>query len=77
MDYRAILVELVARAERHVAQDEEHLERQRRVVAERQRQGLDDNEAKDLLIRFEQLQTMHVAGRDRLRKELGLPACRP
>lgn len=72
MDYRAMLVELVARAERHVAQGEEHLERQRRVVAERQRQGLDDNEAKDLVIRLEQSQAAHLARRDQLRKELGL-----
>jgi hypothetical protein len=68
---RAMLVEHLEKAERHVALGEEHLERQRRVVAERQRQGLDANEAVDLLMRFEQLQTMHVAGRDRLRAELG------
>jgi len=70
---RTVLVEHLVKAERHVALGEEHLERQRRVVAERQRQGLDTNEAVDLLMRFERLQTMHVAGRDRLRAELGAP----
>ena len=42
---RAMLLELLARAERHVEEGEEHLSRQRHVVAERQRQGLDASDA--------------------------------
>src|SRR5262245_66527716 len=60
---RARLVEHLVKAERHVVLGEEHLERQRRVVAERRRHGLNSQEAVELLMRFEQLQTMHVAGR--------------
>lgn len=62
----------LALAERHVAAGEHHLERQRRVVAKRQREGFDDREAMDLLMQFEKLQAAHIADRDRLRKEFEL-----
>ena len=68
-------MEHLAMAERHVTV-EHHIERQRRVLAERRRQGLDSHEAMELLMRFERLQAMHGARRDRLRKELGLYATR-
>ena len=65
-----MLMERLAMAERHVTVGEHHIERQRRVVAERRRQGLDSQGAVELLMRFERMQAMHVAGRDRLRAEL-------
>jgi len=68
---RKMLVRHLAQAERHVAAGEHHLERQRRVVAKRLREGFDDREAMNLLMEFERLQAMHVADRDRLRQELG------
>jgi hypothetical protein len=67
-----MLQEHLARAERHVAVGEEHLKRQRRVVAQRRRQRLDVHEAMVVLMQFESLQDKHIADRDRLRKELGL-----
>ena len=69
---RAMLAEHLVQAECHIVLGESHLERQRGVVAEYRRQGLNATEAVDLLKRFEKLQAMHVADRDRLRKELGL-----
>jgi hypothetical protein len=68
---RKTLVRHLAQAERHVAAGQHHLERQRRVVAKRQREGFDDREAMDLLMEFERLQAIHVADRNRLRLELG------
>jgi hypothetical protein len=39
-----------------------------------ERQSHDAGEARRLLRQFEELQALHVAGRDRLRRELGLVA---
>jgi hypothetical protein len=69
---RAILREHLAQAEHYVAAGEEHINRQRRVIAQRRRQRLDANEAMVVLMQFESLQDKHIASRDRLRKELGL-----
>jgi len=68
---RAMLAEHLVRAECDIVLGESHLARQRGVVAERWRQGLDVGEAIELLKRFEELQAMHVAERDRLRAILG------
>ena len=68
---RARLVELVALAEHRIAQGERHIAMQRGVIAVFQRQGLEVNEAIDVLMRLEQLQAAHVFRRNRLRKELG------
>ena len=69
---RARLERHLLQAERHVLEGESHVARQRAVVAERQRQGLDAREATDQLRQFEELQATHIAERDRLRKDLGL-----
>ena len=68
---RAMLAERLVRAECDIVLGESHLARQRGVVAERWRQGLDVSEAIALLTRLEELQAMHVADRDRLRAKLG------
>ena len=68
---QAILIIDLARAERHVTASEHHVSRQRQVVAERRQGGFDAQEARRLLELFEQLLTLHIAERNRLRKELG------
>ena len=68
---RTILTRDLARAERHVAASEHHVARQRQVVAERQQEGFDAREAGRLLHQFEELLTLHIAERNRLRRELG------
>jgi hypothetical protein len=69
---RAMLVEHLAHAARHVAVSERHVKRQRRIVAHLKREGRDVKEASDLLLQFEETQALHLAEWDRLRKELGL-----
>jgi hypothetical protein len=60
------------RVERHVREGRGHVARQQALVAELHRRGLDADLARALLVKFEQLQALHVADRDRLRAELGL-----
>ena len=67
---RRLLEEHLILAERHVADGERLLERQRRIVEDRQREGLDVELSTDLLMQMEELQRMHIADRDRLRNEL-------
>jgi hypothetical protein len=69
---RAILKRDLSRAERHVAASEHHVARQRLVVAERQQDGFDAGEASRLLHQFAELLSLHIAERNRLRRELGL-----
>lgn len=69
---RAIWREHLAQAERHVALGEEHIAKQRGIVADLERDGHDISAARDLLDQLEQMQELHVANRDRLRKELGV-----
>jgi hypothetical protein len=67
----AILKQHLAQAEEHVAKGERHVARQRELVAELERDGHDTGPARHLLRQFEELQELHCADRDRLRKELG------
>ncbi|MGJ0505691.1 MAG: hypothetical protein ACR652_00880 [Methylocystis sp.] len=57
-------------AERHVARGEHILAEQRQRVAKMERNARDSWRSRQLLAQFEQLQEMHVAGRDRLRTQL-------
>jgi hypothetical protein len=66
------LTEQLTETERHIAQGERLIERQRRVVAEFQSNGGDAREATRVLNQLMELQAVHIADRDRLRKELGL-----
>jgi len=65
-----MLAEHLVQAECEIVLDESHIARQRGVVAERWRQGLDVSQAVARLTRFEELQAMHIAERDRLRAKL-------
>ena len=69
---RDLLRTSLAVAERHVAEAEHEVARQRMIVAGLALRGRDSGRATQLLRRFEKLLAMHVADRDRLRKELGL-----
>jgi hypothetical protein len=63
-----MIAEHLAQAERQVAEGQGHAERQCLIVARLQRGGHDTSDAWRLLSRFEELQALHVADRDRLRK---------
>jgi hypothetical protein len=62
----------LAEAEQRVAKAERHLANQLEFVARLERDGCDPSQAMHLLQHFEELQALHVADRDRLRKQLGL-----
>ena len=66
------LLQALAQAERDVLEGERRIARQREIVAELERDGEQSWDATELLRRYEAMQAMHIANRDRLRKELGL-----
>jgi hypothetical protein len=57
-------------AESHVEAGDQLVSRQRQLVSELRKHGLDTTIAVELLKSFEKAQAMHVADRDRLRKEM-------
>ena len=67
---RDFLERALAQAERHVAQGEVILARQRATVAASERGGRDVAGSKEFLSILEDSQRLHVADRDRLRKDL-------
>jgi hypothetical protein len=64
---RSLLEEHLAMAERHVAEGEVHLLRQRRLVSDLRRDGHDTAESEKFLAQLEALQVMHLEHRDHLR----------
>jgi hypothetical protein len=70
---RELLEENLRLAETHVALGEQHLLRQRELIVELEKGGHDTSLAQSLLQTFEQSQTMHLADRERLRRELAEP----
>jgi hypothetical protein len=68
---RVMLKEHLAQVEEHIIKGEQHLARQRELVAQLEQHGRDSDQARHLLLQFEQLQDLHIADRDRLLKELG------
>ena len=69
---RATLEDHLAQAECHVIDGEQHVTRQRELVARLEQDGdtAVASEARELLAQFVEMQAMHVADRDRLRREL-------
>ena len=65
-----MIADHLAQAERHVAEGQDHIKRQRELIAERQRYGDDTREAQRLLDNFIALEAAYIADRDRLRREL-------
>jgi propanediol utilization protein len=73
---RKIVEDHLKQAEEHVALGERHIKRQREIVAELHGHGHNTEESRRLLQQFEEIQTLHVEGRDRLRRmieEMGPP----
>jgi hypothetical protein len=60
----------LARAEGYVAMSKRHIASQRAFAAGLLRDGHDTSQALALLLRFEELQQLHIADRNRLREEL-------
>jgi hypothetical protein len=69
---RELLEKGLAKAEQCVAAAERHLANQLEFVARLERDGHDPSQAMQMLQQFQKLQALHIADRDRLRKELGL-----
>lgn len=66
---RALILDHLAMAKRHVAEGEEHVERQKMLIAELARDGHDTAVAQKLLATLEQLQVQFTAERERLERE--------
>jgi Spy/CpxP family protein refolding chaperone len=67
---KAMLLDHLEKARRHVAEGELHLAHQRELVAKLGRDGHDTKDARQLLEQFEELQQLHIQDRDRLEREL-------
>ncbi|MBV8806488.1 MAG: hypothetical protein JO042_15635 [Sinobacteraceae bacterium] len=67
---RALLIEHLTQAERHIAEGVVCLERQRDLIADLARGGHDTSQAEVLLLEFEHSQTLYVASYDQIREEL-------
>jgi hypothetical protein len=67
---RAMLAQHLTQAEKHIILGEELIARQRELVAGLEQNDHDPTEAKRLLATFEQVQATHMAGRDRLRRQV-------
>jgi hypothetical protein len=63
----------LAQAEGHVIQGMEHIVRQHEIISDLEARGQDTTQAEEFLDRLEQTQALHVARRDKLRRELGQP----
>jgi hypothetical protein len=70
MPDRAMILQHLEQARRHVAEGKWHIALQREIVAERERDGHDTSMSKQLLDQFQQIYALYVAERDRLEKEL-------
>jgi hypothetical protein len=69
---KAVLTKHLAQAERHVVLGEEHVRRQREIVAELDVWGAATPEARKLLANFEAILSMQIADRDRIRREVAI-----
>jgi hypothetical protein len=67
---RTVITELLMQAERHIRIGMNLLQRQRELIDRMEQGKHDTTEAKALLARFEEVQALHIADRDRLSKEL-------
>ena len=65
-----IIQDHLALAERHVAQGRGHVVRQKQIIIDLRNGGHDTTMAETLLAEFEQTLRMHIADRDRLKREL-------
>jgi len=68
---RQMLAQHLLPAEARVANGDWRVEKQRRLIARLERDGQDTSEARMLLAELEETRKLHIAGRDRLLRELG------
>jgi hypothetical protein len=68
---RVTLEQRLAHVEGYMTMSKRHVASQRTFAAGLLRDGHDASQALALLLRFEELQQLHIADRDRLREELG------
>jgi len=66
----AIWKQNFVKAEQAVAGGDRHITRQKQLIAELERDGHDGEAARALLVQFESTQALHIAHRDRLRRQL-------
>jgi hypothetical protein len=74
---RSALLNRLAQARRDIAMGEENTARLREIIARLESGGRDSSTAKELLARFEELQKLPIADRNRLEKELAACGTRP
>jgi hypothetical protein len=67
---KAGLLSLLLIAERHVLESARHIERQKQIIADLERDGQDATIGRNTLAVLEEAHELHIADRDRLRKEL-------
>jgi predicted XRE-type DNA-binding protein len=67
---RAMRIQHLEQAERHIAQVARHIAIQELIVSDMARLGHDTTEARKLLENFYAFQAQHIQHRDRLRLEL-------
>lgn len=67
---RAVLIDHLIKAERHIAKGDRILAQQRALIHELERDGHDSSAARALLHSMEELQALHFADRDRVRGEI-------
>ena len=67
---KALIRDHLALAERHVSQGYRHVAHQKQIICDLENGGHDTTTARSLLGNFEDVLRMHIADRDRLKKEL-------
>ena len=67
---RNTIMDHLAMVRRHVARGEQIVTQQREIIARLERAGCDPSDAARLLLQFEEVQSLHVAHRERLEKKL-------
>jgi hypothetical protein len=68
---RELLEKSLAEAERRIPEAERHVANQLEFVERLERDGRDPSQALQLLQQFEEVLAIHMADRDRLRRQLG------
>jgi hypothetical protein len=74
---REMLKRHLAKAEAHIEKGWKILTRQRELIAELERDGHDTAQARTTLKEFEELQAMHISGRETVLHELAQTAKAP
>jgi hypothetical protein len=67
---RSLLLDQLARTERHISSDAQLLQQQQALIEELERRGESTDHARSLLQRLKEMQAMRIADRDRMRAAL-------